>query len=1131
MTNKNINIETAQKSHPDWESILENMPAGLIVFNRKWEIIYNNDNVFRFGIIDVNTFPELLNLDLYENNIFFPETICPELLELQKGIGFEKELKQLKSPKGKSITISLKGSPIYNNDKFDGGVILIEDQQTEIFIKHEDELKSDLLNKFLGNLSETYCIIDNYNIVLSHTNKNENLKGILSLESDKNFVDCFRDDIKSKITILLDSVRLGNKYETINISTENKGENYIIEISVVPFKSENGKNNLFIALIKDITSTSNEFLNSEEIVELKKYFTITSKIVDAVIHVDENGFIQLWNESAVKLFGYNRSQVHGQFIGKVISAFNEKYFASVKASVLEHKTWNSDFQIQLANGEKKFLSFRVGLIEEEDARSFVMLCSNVTERKRIEHQLRNSEERFRNIVTNTKEYICTLSIDGNINYINPSFSSTFEYEDNTLIKSAFRNLVDHDFFRNYQLNFDDIIKKGTTTLELPMQNKDGEKIFVLASFSTVLNFRKQPKYLNAILTDITEKKKIENDLLLIRSLFEVSRDGIFVVNNRELVLANEAFVEMFGYDSLKEVIGKDPLDFVSEKDIHKIAHRIEAHEKGEVLKNLYEFKGKKKDGSEILIENSETTYKTDNNLFIVSLFRDITEQKKYQENLRESEGRFRSITDNITEFIWTAEKAGKLYKQVFYSSPVKNITGFSADELIKDQKLWLRIIHPNDYKMVLKKIFRFFKDKTHNSDEIEYRIIKKNGDIVWIENKITVERNEENQVEKMFGLVSDITLNKKAEEDIKKTAASLKELNETKDRFISIISHDLRTPFSSILGFTDILLSDSNLDEKQSEYVTFIQESSKNMLSLVNSLLDWTRLQTGRIRFEPQRMNSRILAGKIVQMLSGSAIQKMINLESKISEDIFIHADENLLLQVFTNLIANAIKFTSEGGNITISSQINIDSKEVLFVVEDDGVGIDDKDIDKLFKVDTKFTTKGTSGESGSGLGLSLCYDIVKKHGGKIWVESEKGNGTQFKFTIPISSTNILLVDDKKTDRILYSKIINSIQPKYTVIEASNAEDAFDTIFTSQPSLVITDHYMPESSGYELVKKIQLSDDSYKPQIIVLSDDLNEDLIEDYKELGVEHIFSKPVNLKFFKTAIDKSLKQAIYSA
>jgi CheY-like chemotaxis protein len=200
------------------------------------------------------------------------------------------------------------------------------------------------------------------------------------------------------------------------------------------------------------------------------------------------------------------------------------------------------------------------------------------------------------------------------------------------------------------------------------------------------------------------------------------------------------------------------------------------------------------------------------------------------------------------------------------------------------------------------------------------------------------------------------------------------------------------------------------------------------------------------------------------------------------------------------------------------------------FSIQDNGIGIKKEDIEKLFKVDTKFTTDGTTGEKGSGLGLSLVHEIIRKHGGDIWVKSEKGQGTTFTFSVPVASTSILLIDDIKTDRLLYAKLLKNLIPNYTILEAENGKQGLDIIKQSSPALVITDHKMPVMTGYDLVTQLNISELRYKPPVIILSSDINKLVEAEYKDLGVEYIFQKPVNLTNFKTAIDRSLRKAFFN-
>ena len=498
--------------------------------------------------------------------------------------------------------------------------------------------------------------------------------------------------------------------------------------------------------------------------------------------------------------------------------------------------------------------------------------------------------------------------------------------------------------------------------------------------------------------------------------------------------------------------------------------------------------------------------------------RDITERKRSQQAIKESEEKYRNITENIDDFLFTFERVDDKLRPVFYTSSVEKTTGYTQSDLLSDYKLFMKIIHPDDLDLVKAKLKNILKSKIQLSAEFEFRLISKHGNVVWVRTKINVIRNKEGKIQKLYGLVSDISLRKKAEDELNKSTQNLIKLNETKDRFISIISTRSQNTFSSILGFTDLLLNDEGLSEdEKKQYVRFIRESSNSMLSLVNSLLDWTRLQTGRIRFEPERIEAQKIISKAINALSGAAFQKGITLSSKVPDDLLIFVDDSLVLQVFNNLISNAIKFTNRNGNITISVAETGTSRFLEFSVKDDGIGIKKEDLNKLFSVDTKYTSEGTAGEKGSGLGLSLVSEIIEKHGGTIEVESEYGQGSNFRFTLPVASANILLVDDSKTDKLLYAKIIKHVAPDYNIDVASNGQEAMEYILKSPPALVITDHLMPEMNGFEMVMALKKSEIKGKPPVIVLASELDRSIIFDYNELGVEYVFQKPVALSDLK--------------
>jgi signal transduction histidine kinase len=228
----------------------------------------------------------------------------------------------------------------------------------------------------------------------------------------------------------------------------------------------------------------------------------------------------------------------------------------------------------------------------------------------------------------------------------------------------------------------------------------------------------------------------------------------------------------------------------------------------------------------------------------------------------------------------------------------------------------------------------------------------------------------------------------------------LKELNSTKDKLFSIIAHDLRSPFNSILGFSE-LLSENIRDydiEKSEEFIAIINSTAKHTLALLDNLLDWAKIQTGQMDYKPMSLRLQPVIQEIIDILNSSATIKNIKLNYAQSEDFIVHADPNMLKTILRNLIQNSIKFTNPGGKVDI--YVVSKEKQVEVTVADNGTGMNETTRNKLFKKNANFTSFGTANESGSGLGLILCKEFVKDLGGKIWVESEVGKGSRFTFTL-----------------------------------------------------------------------------------------------------------------------------------
>jgi len=237
--------------------------------------------------------------------------------------------------------------------------------------------------------------------------------------------------------------------------------------------------------------------------------------------------------------------------------------------------------------------------------------------------------------------------------------------------------------------------------------------------------------------------------------------------------------------------------------------------------------------------------------------------------------------------------------------------------------------------------------------------------------------------------------------NVQKLNAELKEVNSTKDKFFSIVAHDLRTPFNSLIVLTGLLIEEYDLftETERKEFIQQIKESSENTFSLLQNLLDWSRSQTGKQEINKEVLDLKSLVSKTIKLLKTNAENKKINVIDNIQRGTTAFVDKNMISTVLLNLISNAIKFTPENGEVEVS--LVQEKKKIEIMVSDTGVGIPNANLDKLFTIDHKIQTKGTANEKGTGLGLILCKEFVEKNGGKIWVNSKEGKGTQFHFTLP----------------------------------------------------------------------------------------------------------------------------------
>jgi PAS domain S-box-containing protein len=372
--------------------------------------------------------------------------------------------------------------------------------------------------------------------------------------------------------------------------------------------------------------------------------------------------------------------------------------------------------------------------------------------------------------------------------------------------------------------------------------------------------------------------------------------------------------------------------------------------------------------------------------------------KQVEMMLRESELSFRNAQEIARMGNWELNLNNQKTK---WSENCYVIYGLKPFEMEPTFEYFKSRIHPYDMHLIDEAFENIVRYKLPHTSEM--RIIFPDGTFKWFQNNM-IPVFKDDKLVALKGINLDITERKQAELALKENESKLHQLNLDKDRFISILGHDLKSPFNNLLGLSEVLIDEitSLKTEEIEDIAKDIQKSAKIANKLLDDILMWARTQQGKIPFKPQILSFKDIFKDTLEILTPNANAKNITINYSASDEINVFADIDMIKTILRNFVSNAIKFTNSGGSINIDAKQNYEN--VIISVSDNGIGIPPDNLTKLFDISEVITTTGTAKETGTGLGLLLCKEFVEKHGGKIWLESEVGKGSEFKFTLPISA-------------------------------------------------------------------------------------------------------------------------------
>jgi PAS domain S-box-containing protein len=777
-------------------------------------------------------------------------------------------------------------------------------------------------------------------------------------------------------------------------------------------------------------------------------------------------------------------------------------------------------------------------------RNIRTLKKTLTEKNRVEQELRNSQQEYKHIIDSANELIYRTDEDGFIAFFNPTATRLLKYDQNELIGHHYRELV-HPSYRKsvekyYGVQF--LKRIPVTSHEVPALAKDGsivwlgQNVYLLFQNEKIIGF-------SVVARDITEKKRIDERVA------ESERKLLTIINtvNEGITLSDESgFFEVFN-PRMEELTGYSLNEANDNPDFNRLLSSTE-DEYRRMLSNQKELsianRGheseitiRSKSGEKKILLMSSSLVKYNDRKMILSVYRDITEHKKAEQAIRSSAERFRIFFENNP--IPTGVVDLESYQFLEVNNAAINHYGYSREEFLAMNIMDLS--SPEDVESLQEALKTI---KTRESNTAERKHCLKDGTVIDVH--LSWHNLDFDDHDAMLIVAQDITESKRANEELRQTKEAAEIANKAKNEFLANMSHEIRTPMNGIIG-TISLLADTQLTAEQQEYAETIRLSGDALLNVINDILDFSKIVSNEIELEEHPFRIETCIEEIFDLFAIQADQKNIDLVYWIDEKIpqVVVVDATRLRQVLVNLVSNAIKFTEHGEiYIEVSKASVKDGKiELLFSVQDTGIGIPSDQIHKLFRPFSQIDSSSTRKYGGSGLGLAICAGAVALLDGHIWVESKSTEGSTFRFTINVSehikdsreqnlcpslinkTKKVLIIDDNKMCRQIIENLL--LEWGFIAHSVATIEEALSFIKNNQSiDIVIAEQTPTDYSGVRLKEEIRKANGKSDIAFIILALRAKRDQIVRTND-EILHVVLKPVRHRVLYNTLAALVKQS----
>lgn len=1095
----------------------------LIKVNKKWvEIMgYDEFEISNMNIIDIVD-PE----NREQCMLLFKQLVKGNKLDSYSTVFINKDKEQ--------IDVEINASPVYIDGKIKFAMAIIRDIRVRKHMELELQKTNNEINNYIRFAPIGVIFVTGDCIVKRANKKFQQMSGmdqetLIGTHADKIFtgqlIDAIRNIKKSKTA-----------YGTAEIERTDRSN---INIGYNMTSIDNDDVMIFC---KDITKETAVTRKLHEALKMNEQ--IMYNIPMGIMIVDKNKKIKMMNKYALKVTGYSEDELIGNACNDFVCAS-----AAGTCPVIDNhlKLDSSEKMIVNKSGEHIPILKTVIPVQFDSEEVLLEAFIDISEKIKAEQNLKESEERYKNIFNNLHDIYFRTDIDGTILMMSPSVKNITGYSvDEVIGKNASLFYKSSDDRKSLTEML--IKKRYVENYEIEMVSKEGKRLY-MTSNAHLVNKGKKDRYIEGTFNDITHLKETENELRKSKK-----RQALHFENTPLAVLEwdtdytikswNPAAENIFGYGE-EYAVGKKLFDLIIPDNLkHEMVNLqniiLQVKPSHNINENIT------KDGKKIICEwyNTPLTDDDGNVIGAASVGTDITERMAMEKEVKQlSKAVAQSpvsivITDRDGNIEYVnpkfTEMTGYTYSEVIGQNPRILKAGTKTE--IEYKELWDTILSGNIWKG-------------------EFQNKRKNGTLFWESASISPIKDKDGNITQFVGVKEDITVKKINEGLLEEAHREMRNINRelqknidianqfameaemantAKSQFLANMSHEIRTPMNGIIGMTGLLL-ETELSREQREYAKIIENSSESLLTIINDILDFSKIEAGKIELENMNYNIRTVMEEMNDIIAVKAQEKNIEytyfIDNKVFE--FVEGDPGRLRQILINLIGNAIKFTKKGfvellvENKGYSGQ----SETIRFTVKDTGIGIAKDKIEKIFESFTQADASTTRQYGGTGLGLAISKQLVELMGGELHVKSELGKGTEFWFELVVNKTEapdetamkyltdtaglrILHVDDNRTNRRFISEILGKWGIEY--MEASDGESALRILRQEYAKgrnidLMLTDMIMPEMDGIMLVQKMKSEFPEKRLSVVLMTSITVSDKKGRIREMGFDAIINKPI--------------------